>query len=162
MGAKKIGSTVMIIVGSLFLALTVFLGGTFCILGTVLGTALGQKDKLEDLKQNGAYAVGYVTEVSSDTSYTMVGFFDNDGVWYEVGFNINSSSVREDDSVSVYYNPYNPSDCVVEELASAGKFIGNIFLIVGIGFGILFGGAGAGLLIGGIIIKKKSQKQILM
>ena len=99
---------------------------------------------------------GTITDVDSST--TIEYYSEMDDSYYQVAFSVSNSSFREGDSIVIYYDEDNPGSCMAPDLVEGTyETLGTVFYGVGAGAGVFFGIMGLGLLIGGIVLIKKSK-----
>lgn len=162
---KKVAGISMSIVGGILLFIAVFFAIALLVVGNAVEKeedAAGKEDiSEEELENFYAFAVetqGVITNV--DDGSTIVEFYaEEDDSYHQWKFQVSNSAFKEGDSVVVYYNREHPSSgCMAPDLVEGNyKTPGTVFYGVGAEAGIFFGIIGLGLLIGGIVLIKKSK-----
>ncbi|MBD5539591.1 MAG: hypothetical protein HDR00_00070 [Lachnospiraceae bacterium] len=156
---KKVAGIIMSVIGGILL----FMAVSFAIAFLAVGGAMEREKEAseEELENFYAYAVeteGIITSV--DNGSTIVEFYaEEDDSYHQWKFPVSNSAFKEGDSVVVYYNrQYPASGCMAPDLVEGTyETLGTVFYGVGAGLGVFFGIAGLGLLIGGIVLIKKSK-----
>ena len=154
--AKKVIGIILIILsvlpifmGGIFLVVCGILGGTFGIIGNAGGLSVEDGATVES-------TYGEVYDVS-DSKTTIC--YEVDGVSYMGSLNMTTSEITEGDIVTVEYDSSNPTSFAVPEMNEAFGMIGGIVGGVGVGIGLVCLIPGIAMLVIGIILVKKSQKQ---
>lgn len=156
---KKTGGIIMTVVGGILLFIAVSFAIAFLAVGGAMGKAKEASE--EELENFYAYAVeteGVITSV--DSGSTIVEYYaEEDDSYHQWKFQVSNSAFREGDSIIVYYNREHPaSGCMAPDLVEGTyETLGVVFNGIGAGVGIFFGIIGLGLLIGGIVLIKKSK-----
>lgn len=156
---KKVAGIIMSIIGGILL----FMAVSFAIAFLAVGGAMEKEKEAseEELENFYAYAVeteGTITSV--ENGITIVEYYAEEvDSYYQQKFQVSNSAFKEGDSVVVYYNrQYPASGCMAPDLVEGTyETLGTVFYGVGAGFGVFFGITGLGLLIGGIVLIKKSK-----
>lgn len=155
---KKVAGIIMSVIGGILLFIAVIFAIVFLVVGGAMGNAKEASE--EELENFYAYSVetyGTITDVES--SSTIVEYYvEEDESYYQFTFPVSNSAFKEGDSVVVYYDSGNPSFCMAPDLVEGTyETLGTVFYGVGTGLGIFFGVIGLGLLIGGVVLIKKSK-----
>ncbi len=160
MSGKRIAGIVLTVLGGIALFLTLILGGIFFALGSgINGISNQDEKKFEEFQKTAISCEGIVTYVDDDPARTVIEYVTEDGDSYKTAFNVVSSSYYEGTSVSVYYNMYDPTECMAPELTGeVTGLVGGIFSLVGGVFAAIFGIPGIILLIVGIVLIVKGKK----
>lgn len=148
---RKGAGIVGITFGAIFLLVGIFLGGIFAVIGGVIkNEGVSNEEIAKDLKKNGEKTTGVVVLVDDGTT---VEYEDEDGEEYRITYNMTSSTIREGDRLTVYYDERHPSAAIVPEIAvDFNLTFGNIFFWVGIGVLAIFGGIGLVAIIVSIVM----------
>lgn len=154
---KKVAGILMSVFGGLFLLLAIIFAVVFLAVGGSMGNAKENAEReLEEFAGHAMQTYGVITD--ADGSTTVEYYSEVDDSYYEVTFSVSNSAFGEGDSVLIYYDEDNPGSCMAPDLVEGTyETLDNVFSGIGAGLGIVFGIAGLGLLIGGIILIKKSK-----
>ncbi|MGN0132634.1 MAG: DUF3592 domain-containing protein [Lachnospiraceae bacterium] len=154
---KKIGGIIMTAIGGIFLFVAIIFAFAFLVVGGAMGNAKDQtRAEMEEFADRAIETQGEI--IDADGSTTVEYYSETDDSYYEVTFSVSNSSFREGDLITVYYDKDNPGTCMAPDLVEdTYDTLSTVFSGVGAGLGIFFGIIGLGLLIGGIILIRKSK-----
>lgn len=158
MAGKKIGGIVMTMLGGIFLFIALIFILVFSLVGGAMGDARDQVgEEFEEFSDHAVKTYGEVVK-NRNGKTTIEYYSETDESYYQVTFSLSNSAYRSGDSIEVYYDEDDPGTCMVPELyESTYGILDNVFSGIGAGLGISFGVFALGLLIGGIILLKKSK-----
>ena len=118
---RKIGGTVLVIIGVLFILVALFYIVIYGIIGGAMhGMTLAADERREEFIENVIETVGEVTEVSRGS--TIVEFMANKEV-YRVSINVSAGRYGEGEDIIVYYNESNPYNCDIPDLQEFGESV---------------------------------------
>ena len=154
---KKVAGIIMSVFGGLFLFSAVIFAIVFLAVGRIMGNVRqNAAEEFEEFSKHAVETYGTITDVDSST--TIEYYSEMDDSYYQVAFSVSNSSFREGDSIVIYYDEDNPGSCMAPDLVEGTyETLGTVFYGVGAGAGVFFGIMGLGLLIGGIVLIKKSK-----
>ena len=154
---KKVAGVIMSVFGGIFLFTAVIFAVSFLMVGGAMGNVKENAEReLDEFAEHAVQTYGVITGVDSSTTVEYYSEIDDSN--YEVAFSVTNSAFKKGDSVLIYYDEDNPASCMAPELVEGTyETLGIVFNGVGAGLGIAFGVVGLGLLIGGIILLKKSK-----
>lgn len=157
---KKAGGIIMSVFGGIFLFIAIIFTVVFLAVGGAMGKAKeASEDELEYFYVYGIETRGVIAEVA-DGSTTVEYYVEEEDSYYQFRVSVSNSAFREGDSVTVYYDGRNPQSCIAPDLVGETyEMLDNVFSGIGAGVGIFFGIIGLGLLIGGIILLRKSKSK---
>lgn len=158
MAGKKAGGIIMTVFGGIILFIALIFILVFSLVGGAMREVKNQTgDEFEEFRDHAVKTYGEIVDVESGST-TVEYYSETDNSWYQVDFSVSNSAYREGDSVALYYDEDDPGTCMAPELyESTYDTLDNVFSGIGAGLGIFFGVIGLGLLIGGIILIKKSK-----
>lgn len=147
----------MAIFGGIFLFCAIIFTGVFITLVGVMGNMQDKaREELDEFTEHAIKTVGEITDVDG---VTIVEYYSEiDESYHKSSFPVSNSSFREGDSVVIYYDENHPGSCMAPDLVEATyETLGTVYFGVAAGLGIFFGVIGLVLLIGGVILIKKSK-----
>ena len=160
---KKIIGIILTVLGSLGILFALIFGFIFGGLGMGFSAAKNSNQEYKSDEYSSCTGVivstsGSGSSSSGSSSETTISY-TVDGLEYQGTVNMYSSSFVKGDTITVYYDLTNPNRFEVPELSEAVfGTMGTIFSGIGIVFLIIFGGIGAGMIVGGIILIRLAKK----
>lgn len=155
---KKLIGILMTVAGSCVLVVGLSLFITFLLARIVVGNEYNrQMEELDDFVMHSEAVMGTVQSVESGEDPETTIKYKVDGESYYVTLTVADSRYRVSDTVRVYYDSADPSVCVVPDLYGNVLMPAMVALVVGIVIGVVVGVVGLGILIGGIVLIKKSK-----
>ena len=163
---KKVAGIIMIAIGVIFLLVTVSVCGSFLFVEKMIELSVEQMedemdefDELESTDGEIVYMDGNSDYSYGSDSYTEIGFYTEDGDYYEFSVDAYSSDYDEGDEIEVYYDAENPRNAFAPELLEGIiDGISGVFGLVGKIVGIVFGLISLAFIIGGIVLLKGNRK----
>lgn len=138
--------------------LAVFLG-----VGGIMGTASDfEQSELNEFIDAGAVEVtGTVTDILADSQTFVEYYVKEEDMYYTTSLSVVNSEYPQKASVSVYYDPKNPSNCRIPDISvDAFEMIAGIFSASGVILAVVFTIISIPLLIVGIILVRRPKAQI--
>ncbi len=157
---KKIGGIILIVIGTIFLVIGIAIGGLFFAVGGATDEAKDQlNEEMDSFTETAWETYGEITDIDDESMATIEYYSDADGYWYETGMGILSEEYGIGDTVTVYYNPEDPTEVMIPELyGDAMDTVGDMMPVVGGVFGGIFGVIGLIMLIIGIVLIVNNRK----
>lgn len=158
---KKAAGIIMSVFGGISLFIALIFTVVFLAVGGAMGKAKeASEDEMENFYAFGVEAQGTITDVEDGA--TIVEYYaEEDDSYHQFKFSVSNSAFREGDSIVVYYDRRNPQICMAPDLVEETyETLDNVFSGIGAGLGVFFGIIGLGLLIGGIILIRKSKSSL--
>lgn len=160
---KKAAGIVMSVIGGILLFIALIFTVVFLAVGGAMGKAKeASEEEMENFYAYGVETQGVITEVA-DGSTTVEYYAEEDDSYHQYRFSVSNSAFREGDPVVVYYDRGNPQFCRAPDLVEETyETLDHVFSGIGAGLGVFFGIIGLGLLIGGIILIRKSKSSPIL
>lgn len=157
---KKVIGILLIVFGGINLFSAILMGIIFYITGAAMGSA---KDILDEewevFSVSALETVGYITD--DDDGTTVEYYSEVDGRKYTAQFSFENSKYPEGETITVYYDPNDPSECMIPDLSQGTLgLLEMVFSGIGIVVFLICALFGVAMLVGGILLEKKGRKEL--
>lgn len=157
---KKVAGIIMSVIGGILLFIVVIYAIVIFAVGGAVGKAKEDlEEKLENFYAHAVETEGVITNVNVDNGLATVEYYaEVDDSYHQFMFLVSNSDFKEGDAIVIYYDKNNPAASMAPDWQKeAFETFGPVSYDVGAGEGIFFTIIGLGLLIGGIVLIKKSK-----
>lgn len=165
MSDRKAKGTVLLVIGIVALAFSLFFTSIFCGIGVFMKVRVKQtQEEFDAFQREGAVQTeGVIVDNShsGDGSGTTVRY-DAVGETYEVSYSVKNSSYQTGKVVTVYYSETNNAECMFPDLFIDTYYLFyKVFVIIGASVGGVFFIAGMIMLLISIRMRKRKKENLL-